>query len=343
MAVAVALLVVCELKAARRYPVTANALDAAAIAILFATFYAAHALWQLIPAIATFMLLAVVTALAVLLSIRRGSMFIAVLGLLGGFATPALLSTGENRPIPLFAYLMLLNIGLAWVAYRQVWPVLTWLTLILTTLYQWGWVMQFLRASGVSLAMGVFLIFPIAAVAGLLLAPPRAGTPQSAADRSFERTAALSAALPLLFLSRRRAGVWRECTAALRISPPARCRVVRRRCGPRPGTAARRRRSGDAPRDGSVAGHVVCRPGEIQRDRFYSGVRGPLPVSTGDCGSVPAQVRRRRGAGTLRGAPAPFRLHGPGPHRACVRNAAGTVRRAARARGRDRLEGARDA
>ena len=59
--------------------------------------------------------------------------------------------------------------------------------------------MQFLRASGVSLAMGVFLIFPIAAVAGLLLARPRAGTPQSAADRSFERTAALSAALPLLF------------------------------------------------------------------------------------------------------------------------------------------------
>jgi hypothetical protein len=199
IAVAVALLVVCELKAARRYPVTANALDAAAIAILFATFYAAHALWQLIPAIVTFLLLAVVTALAVLLSIRRGSMFIAVLGLLGGFATPALLSTGENRPIPLFAYLMLLNIGLAWVAYRQTWAVLTWLTLILTTLYQWGWVMQFLRASSVSLAMGVFLIFPIAAVTGLLLARPRAGAAQSAADHSFERTAALSAALPLLF------------------------------------------------------------------------------------------------------------------------------------------------
>ncbi len=113
MLVAVALLVVCELKAARRYPVTANALDAAAIAILFATFFAAHALWNLIPSLVAFGLLAMVTALAVLLSIRRESLFIAVLGLLGGFATPALLSTGENRPIPLFAYLLLLNIGLA--------------------------------------------------------------------------------------------------------------------------------------------------------------------------------------------------------------------------------------
>ena len=135
----------CELKAARNYPSTANALDAAAIAILFATFFAAHALWNLIPALVTFALLAVVTALAVLLSIRRESLFIAVLGLLGGFATPALLSTGENRPIPLFAYLLLLNIGLAWVAYRQGWPILTALTLILTTLYQWGWVLKFLE------------------------------------------------------------------------------------------------------------------------------------------------------------------------------------------------------
>ena len=110
--VAVALLVACEMKAARKYPVTANALNAAAIAILFATFFAAHALWNLIPSLVTFVLLGIVTALAVLLSIRHESLFIAVLGLLGGFATPALLSTGENRPIPLFAYLMLLNVDL---------------------------------------------------------------------------------------------------------------------------------------------------------------------------------------------------------------------------------------
>ena len=94
-------------------------MDAAAIAILFATFFAAHALWNLIPAVVAFGLLARRHALAVLLSIRRESLFIAVLGLLGGFATPALLSTGENRPIPLFAYLLLLNVGLAWVALRE--------------------------------------------------------------------------------------------------------------------------------------------------------------------------------------------------------------------------------
>jgi Predicted membrane protein (DUF2339) len=198
--VAVGLLVLCELKAARRYPVTANALDAAAIAILFSTFFAAHALWNLIPALAAFGLLAVVTALAVLLSIRRESLFIAVLGLLGGFATPALLSTGENRPIPLFAYLMLLNIGLAWVAYRNTWPVLTWLTLALTAFYQWGWVLKYLEASSLTLAMGIFLVFPVVSFAGLLLARRGAGRDGSSdATAGFEGTAIAGAALPLLF------------------------------------------------------------------------------------------------------------------------------------------------
>ena len=101
-----------------------------------------------------------------LLSIRRESLFIAVLGLLGGFATPALLSTGENRPIPLFAYLLLLNIGLAQVAYTKRWPMLTGLTLVFTTIYQWGWVFKFLDASSVPLAMGIFLLFPLARVCG---------------------------------------------------------------------------------------------------------------------------------------------------------------------------------
>jgi len=199
--VATALLVVCELKAARKYAVTANALDAAAIAILFATFYAARALWDLIPASATFGLLILVTVLAVLLSIRHESRFIAVLGLLGGFATPALLSTGENRPIPLFAYLLLLNAGLAWVAFKKGWPLLTILTLVLTAIYQWGWVIRFLDTGQLSLAMGIFLVFSVMSFVALILG--RRGLERSTASVEtglvLERTGAAAALMPLLF------------------------------------------------------------------------------------------------------------------------------------------------
>ena len=194
--VGTALVVVCELRAAHRYRVTANALDAAAVAILFSTFFAAHALWNLIPSSVTFGLLALVTVLAVLLSIRHESLFIAMLGLVGGFATPALLSTGENRPIPLFAYLLLLNIGLAWVAVRKKWPVLTLVTLVLTTVYQWGWVISFLSASQLSLGMGIFAAFAATSFVALTLG--RAAHHNSLAS-TLDASSVGAAAMPLAF------------------------------------------------------------------------------------------------------------------------------------------------
>ena len=197
--VAIALLVVCDLKAARKYTLLANAMDAAAIAILFATFFAAHSLWNLISGTAAFGLLALVTLTAVVLSIRHESLFIAVLGLLGGFATPILLSTGENRPVPLFAYLLLLNVGLAWVSYRTGWVILSVLTLIFTTIYQWGWVLRFLDAAQLPLAIGIFTIFPLVGYGVLLAARSRAGTGEIAGRDRFEWLALAASVLPVMF------------------------------------------------------------------------------------------------------------------------------------------------
>jgi uncharacterized membrane protein len=199
--VATALLVVCELKAARKYALTANALDAASIAILFSTFYAAHTLWNLIGATLTFGLLILVTVLAVTLAIRHESRFIAVLGLLGGFVTPALLSTGENRPIPLFTYLLVLNAGLAWVAFKKGWPLLTILTLILTAVYQWSWVVSYLDASQLSLGMGIFVVFAVMSFASLVLSRRGLERGESRDDTRtvLERTGAAASMMPLVF------------------------------------------------------------------------------------------------------------------------------------------------
>jgi hypothetical protein len=197
LAVGVALLVVCETEKAQRYRPTALALTAAGIATLFSTLYAAHALWQLLPALAAFGLMALVTAVAVLLSIRRDSVFIALLGLVGGFATPMLLSTGEDRPIGLFSYLALLNVGLSWVAYRRRWPLLSSLSLGFTALYQLGWVMRFLEPGKLPVALGIFLVFPLIGFGGLALG--RRATPLGDGERRFRLTAALGGVPPVLF------------------------------------------------------------------------------------------------------------------------------------------------
>jgi uncharacterized membrane protein len=157
----IVLLVACELKG-RAYRVTANAMDAAGIGTLFATCFASNSVWHLVPAPVTALLLVLVTILAVLLSLRRDSFFIALLGLLGGFATPILLSTGENRPFGLFGYLLLLNLGLGFLALRKHWPLLLSLSVGFTTLYQWGWLGKFVyhETNQLPLALGIFLLFP---------------------------------------------------------------------------------------------------------------------------------------------------------------------------------------
>lgn len=196
LATGVALLVGCELKAARRYPVTANALAAAGIAILFATLFASHVLWGLLALLPAFLLLALVTAVAVLLSIRRDSLFIALLGMVGGFATPALLAAAEDQTVPLFGYLALLNLGLAWVAVQKRWPALAALSLAATTIYQWRWVVEFLSAPSLTLGLGIFLLFPALFAAVLLTRrPSREGEPEA----PFAATAAWAAVLPLAF------------------------------------------------------------------------------------------------------------------------------------------------
>ncbi|HVT03734.1 MAG TPA: DUF2339 domain-containing protein [Thermoanaerobaculia bacterium] len=194
--VGISLLAVCELKFARGYRTTANAMDGAGVAILYSTFFAANSLWHLLNATALFALLILVTAVAVALSIRRESMFIALLGLVGGFMTPYMLSTGQDRPIGLFGYLLLLNAGMGWVAYKRRWPVLTVLSLAFTTIYEIGWVAKFLTSGKLTLATGIFLLFPIAAVLAMLIGNR---SREDKASRLFERTAATSALVPLFF------------------------------------------------------------------------------------------------------------------------------------------------
>ncbi|MEO8033032.1 MAG: DUF2339 domain-containing protein, partial [Acidobacteriota bacterium] len=190
-----ALIVVCELRFARGYKFTTNALHGAGIAILYATLFSTYALWHLLSPAVVFPLMLLVTAVAIFLSVRHDSVFIALLGLLGGFATPALLSTGENRPVGLFSYLLLLNAGLAFVAYRKRWPALTLCSVALTAIYQWSWIATYLTPAQLPLAAGIFIVFAITAATALWAGR---GDDESA-QRTFERTALAGAVLPLMF------------------------------------------------------------------------------------------------------------------------------------------------
>lgn len=97
-----------------------QALAAAGIADLYASLFAAVALYHLLPAALAFVILAAVTFLAIALSLRHGP-FVGLVGLAGGFLTPAIVSTGEPHPGVLFSYLYLLQLGALWLERQRGW------------------------------------------------------------------------------------------------------------------------------------------------------------------------------------------------------------------------------
>src|SRR5213594_495569 len=124
----------------RQYARTADALAGAGMVILYAAFWAASIRYGLVPTPVAFVLMVAVTASGCILSWRHTSQVIASLGLIGGFLTPLLLSTGADRPIGLFGYVLLLDTGLLYLARQRRWPVLALLSLAGTLFYQALWI-----------------------------------------------------------------------------------------------------------------------------------------------------------------------------------------------------------
>lgn len=109
------------------------------VLILYLTIYAAYDFYQLIGQPVAFALMAGVTALAVLLSARLDALPVAILGLVGGFLTPLLLSTGRDNQVGLFSYVALLDAGVLALAYFKRWRSLNFLSFIATVLMTLGW------------------------------------------------------------------------------------------------------------------------------------------------------------------------------------------------------------
>lgn len=102
------------------------------IAILYFSMYAAGPLYHLIPRTGAFALMALVTVAVGLLAVRQNSMLVAILGLIGGYCTPLLLRAGPaNLPV-LYAYLVVLGLGILWIAQAKQWRLLNYLSFVFT-------------------------------------------------------------------------------------------------------------------------------------------------------------------------------------------------------------------
>jgi uncharacterized membrane protein len=106
--------------AAVRPDYVAPALTASGLFVAFTSVYAAYALYSLLTPLAALLALAAIALIAVGLSLLHG-MFVALLGGLGGFVTPALIVTPNPSAWGLFAYLAVIEAAALVVARYKGW------------------------------------------------------------------------------------------------------------------------------------------------------------------------------------------------------------------------------
>lgn len=145
----------------KKFTATANALAGGGTVVLYGAFWAAKVLYQLIGMELTFGLMVLTTATACLFAVRRNAMVIALLGLVGGFATPLLLASGSDRPIGLFGYILLLDAGLLIVAHKKQWPWVALFALLGTVLIQGLWIGVRMGPERLALGLAILGVFAL--------------------------------------------------------------------------------------------------------------------------------------------------------------------------------------
>jgi uncharacterized membrane protein len=125
---------------------------------LYFTVFAAYQYYHKLDQPIAFLLTIVITILGVALSYRYNSKALGVLAVIGGYISPLLISSGENKQVQLFAYLTVLNVGVLLMLLKQYWVEVLFVALLGTGLDFALWGLSFSVDSNVGVSVA-FLLF----------------------------------------------------------------------------------------------------------------------------------------------------------------------------------------
>jgi uncharacterized membrane protein len=132
---------------------------------MYLSLWAAFQLYHLLPGAVAFIAMVLVTASAAMLALKQDTQILAAVALAGGFSTPLLLSTGQNRPVELFSYVALLDIFSIVLVSLRPWRRLLMGSFLATTFLYISWYSEYYSKEQRHIAAGFatlfFLIFAI--------------------------------------------------------------------------------------------------------------------------------------------------------------------------------------
>lgn len=123
----------------KNYAAFSSVFVAGAISIFYLTIGIAFHDYHLFSQTVAFIIMVVITIFSVFVSVSYDRKELAVLSLIGGFAVPFMVSTGEGNYKILFTYIAILNIGMLMIAYFKKWNLVTLLAFIFSCLLYSAW------------------------------------------------------------------------------------------------------------------------------------------------------------------------------------------------------------
>jgi len=123
----------------RKFDVFGLYLIGGGLGVMYFASYAAFQIYHLVGQPIAFGLMVVVTVLAGALSVFYDTKWLAVLGIIGGYLTPVVLSTHVDNQIALMTYMVILSGGILGIAAFKRWYTLNYLGLLFTWLLFAAW------------------------------------------------------------------------------------------------------------------------------------------------------------------------------------------------------------
>ncbi|OGS80589.1 MAG: hypothetical protein A3G95_02005 [Flavobacteria bacterium RIFCSPLOWO2_12_FULL_31_7] len=126
-------------KLKKNYIAFSSVIVAGAISIYYFTIAIAFHDYHIFNQTVAFAIMVVITAFSAFVSINYNRQELAVLSLIGGFAVPFMVSTGQGNYVILFTYIAILNVGILAIAYFKKWNLVTILSFVFSTLLFLSW------------------------------------------------------------------------------------------------------------------------------------------------------------------------------------------------------------
>lgn len=127
------------LKLKAKYENFSAVLLSGSLSLLYFLSFISYDFYQFIPQTAAFGLMFLFTIFAVLASLNYNKQVIALIGLVGSYAIPFLLSNDSENVLFLFSYVTIVNIGILFISFKKYWKPLFYSAFVFTWLIFTAW------------------------------------------------------------------------------------------------------------------------------------------------------------------------------------------------------------